>query len=361
MSNTLASCEVVEGVNEDSKGDIKEDKNFVSSNGATTEEVHVMNDTTPKVEDVTCEDDGEASDESISRRESTSSRDGTEDDVTSNSNNTGDHDNTKNTHTDELDTQTTPRKKKKKRRSRRKTHSRSASRQISSPDLTIPTDTTEAIQITQPPETPTEGPPTTIDTPPPITSDTNVTDSSTSHVGITSHPPTMTKSTSEPIPLSNNDLNDDHSSSPSNINILGLGNEALESISAPITPSTPTFPFREEDLSHIPQHLLDLTPPPTRGRSNAFYGSKPLPPLIHSHSDGAAIVAAQQSAALAAAAASSSTISPRRNTTMGLSLTPTIPEPAYSGISKPKMFNYWRVCLHHFSFKNNLFDNILHN
>lgn len=75
-------------------------------------------------------------------------------------------------------------------------------------------------------------------------------------------------------------------------------------------------------------------PPPTRGRSNAFYGTKPIPVLVHSHSDGAAIQAGKQSG------------SSSKNNTIGHSgVNPVIsvPEPAHSGLSRPKLFNYWKA------------------
>lgn len=293
MSNTLASCEVVTtegGSSEVGKFDTKENGSLHMDTNGTLIEVHMTQEHQSEA-DESREDDGEASDEGSSRRESTSSRDGNED-VGMQTNNTNNEDQDKtdnNKQPHELETNT-PRKKKKKRRSRRK---HSVSRYASSPDFTTPMGSTQ--------------------------------------------PAILSKSTSEPLPIS--DTTDDTEDSKDTREKEATYTTTTTTTS---TYSPHVFPRHlEDDLSHIPPHLLELTPPPTRGRSNAFYGAKPLPPLIHSHSDGAAIVAAQSQNA-ANAAASAASISPRRNTSLGLSVTPSIPEPSHSGISKPKMFNYWR-------------------
>jgi serine/threonine protein phosphatase PrpC len=83
-------------------------------------------------------------------------------------------------------------------------------------------------------------------------------------------------------------------------------------------------------------NLLDLNPPPTRGRSNAFYGTKPIPVLVHSHSDGVAIKQ-QQSSASSSHSKSTHTIGHS-----GVNPVISVPEPATSGLSRPKLFNYWK-------------------
>jgi hypothetical protein len=268
MSDTPASCEVV--TEEGSAGKNDTVALVDTSPVPLAKEIDGVLD-----DEFKDEDNGEASDETSSRRESNSSTDGNEDMDTQQNN-----EDTTNTDWNELDnTSHTPKKKKKKRRSRRKsrTHTRNLSRHSSAPKILME-----------------QG----------ATSTTNTTN--------TTNATNTTHNTAEA-----------RNCDPDSYNHQGDG--------------TPSNGSTSPELTHTPQHLLDLTPPPTRGRSNAFYVLKGPPQLIHSHSDGAAIIA--QNAVLAQAA-----ISPRRNT-VGLNIhPPSIPEPSYSGISKPKLINYWRVC-----------------
>eukprot|EP00026_Physarum_polycephalum_P002812 Phypoly_transcript_02820.p1 GENE.Phypoly_transcript_02820~~Phypoly_transcript_02820.p1 ORF type:complete len:708 (+),score=115.89 Phypoly_transcript_02820:192-2315(+) len=365
MSDTPAPCEViaVEGVVV-GKLDLMENGEpcILHNGGVGNAQV---------IEDSHEEDNGEASDETSSRRESNSSADGNEhfEQQTTNE----DQDNNTDTQADST-TQNTPRKKKKKRRSRRKsrTHSRSNSFQNNTtntittteeliiidtnitpqPDTPNPpvtdTEITEAIPLETtdkdtniPQQTPDQG--TTNE----ITSDIDVTleltDTSatkdTTHTtsGDTPQDNTTDSDTTEgdtPLKLTTEQDTKDLiiDSNPSSPIGTPIGSPVGSPINSPRTPSSSSP--RTDELSHIPHHLLELTPPPTRGRSNAFYGSKLPPPLLHSHSDGAAIVAQHNTSA---------SISPRRNTVgLGVTVTPTIPEPSHSGLSKPRMFT-WRV------------------
>lgn len=107
---------------------------------------------------------------------------------------------------------------------------------------------------------------------------------------------------------------------------LNTNNTNDENLTNPTTTNT--------NPANINNILID--PPPTRGRSNAFYGVKPTPPLHHANSDGASHIRQQQQAGDA------SSVPLRRNTTVGFSPVALIPEPAHSGISRPKLFNYWK-------------------
>lgn len=104
-----------------------------------------------------------------------------------------------------------------------------------------------------------------------------------------------------------------------------LSSPSSEPPTSPPTPDPNVIPLDDPNME---------VPPPTRGRSNAFYGTKPIPVLVHSHSDGAAIQAGKQSG------------SSSKNNTIGHSgVNPVIsvPEPAHSGLSRPKLFNYWKA------------------
>lgn len=335
MSDTPASCEVVtvQATSAGKLGSLETEDCSVTDNGAGGVVDVKLIDSRAE------EDNGEASDETSSRRESNSSADYGSDPFEAQQTNNEDQD-TNNSDSLDNTTQNTPRRKKKKRRSKRKSRSHSSN----SLNKLINHDPTNTPQT----DTPNE-PITTQDTN--QDSPTNITlgKDSTQTIQDTTTPE---QTTSEDT-TTDNTITDDGATKDTDDDILKeLTEDNTKDMDTENNPSTPNSPYlsgpsspsstTSNDLSHIPQHLLDLTPPPTRGRSNAFYGNKLPPPLLHSHSDGAAIVVQNNS----------SSLTPRRNTTnsvLGVTVTPTIPEPSHSGLSKPKMFT-WRVSKPHCAF-----------
>jgi protein phosphatase 1L len=417
MSDTPTPCEVltVEATSAGKLDLVENDECTVPNGSAPNGSLNAQ-----AIEDshATEEDNGEASDETSSRRESNGSAEGNviEELETLQTNDHEDHDNT-NINLPDTTTRTT-RKKKKKRRSRPRNKSRQPSRSnsyqslasslathhdtpnsstdteteittqdqatqtpliietteatevIEASDTTEATDATEATPATTPTITATTTA-TTDPTPEPTqepTTEPTITAATTPNDAITE---TSTPDNANPQPSSEVTFDTDitieinEGSTPKGDATEGEGksdtadklptdkdtalttdtntdttNDDLPSISSgddnsSSSTSTTTTHANIEDIPDLPD-IPDILPA-TRGRSNAFYGNKLPPPLIHSHSDGAAIIAQYNA----------SSISPRRNISAlglekgGVTVTPTIPEPAHSGLSKPKMFT-WR-------------------